>query len=161
MDIMTGGGAAPLVVDGVDGLRDAVGASIGPTGWLAIEQPRIDGFADATGDHQWIHVDTTRAASSPFGSTIAHGYLTLSLCNLFLPQMLNVENVSMGVNYGVDKVRFPAPVRVGSRLRGRGEILDCADVPAGGVQVKIRITAELEGSDRPGCVVETLNRWLP
>jgi acyl dehydratase len=148
-----------LVVEGVDGLRAAVGAALGPTGWLRIDQPRIDAFADVTGDHQWIHVDPDRARDSPFGSTIAHGYLTLSLCNYFLPQLLTVRGVRMGVNYGADKVRFPAPVPVGSRIRGRGEVLACADVP-GGVQATILVTAEIEGADKPACVVETLNRWL-
>ncbi|WP_375385266.1 MaoC family dehydratase [uncultured Microbacterium sp.] len=149
----------PLIVSGLDGLRRAVGAQLGPTEWLQIDQARIDGFAAVTGDHQWIHVDPVRAASSPFGSTIAHGYLTLSLCNYFLPQLITVEEISMGINYGSDRVRFPAPVTVGSRVRGRGEILECTDVP-GGVQAKIRITAEIEGSAKPGCVVETLNRWM-
>lgn len=151
--------APALVVEGLDGLRTAVGAELGPTGWLTVDQSRIDAFAEVTGDHQWIHVDPVRARESPFGSTIAHGYLTLSLCNLFLPQMLAVEQVGMGVNYGANTVRFPAPVPVGSRIRGRGVVLACDDVP-GGVQVAIRITAEVEGAAKPGCVVETLNRWL-
>ncbi|GAA4545277.1 MaoC family dehydratase [Pseudonocardia xishanensis] len=151
--------AAPLVVDGLDGLRQAVGAPLGPTAWLRIDQGRVDAFAEVTGDHQWIHVDPERARDSAFGGTIAHGYLTLSLCNFFLPQLLTVQSVSMGVNYGSDKVRFPSPVRVGSRIRGRGEILGCEDV-RGGVQATIRVTAEVEGVDKPACVVETLNRWL-
>lgn len=152
-------GAPPFVVDGLDELRAAVGTTLGPTAWLPIEQARIDAFADATGDHQWIHVDPGRARESAFGSTIAHGYLTLSLCNYFLPQLLAVRGVSMGLNYGADRVRFPAPVPAGSRIRGRGEILACVDVP-GGVQATIRITAEVEGQAKPACVVETLNRWL-
>ena len=151
--------APALVVEGLDGLRRAVGTGLGPTEWLTIDQARIDAFADVTGDHQWIHVDPVRAKDSPFGSTIAHGYLTLSLCNLFLPRMLSVTQVSMGVNYGSNKVRFPAPVPAGSRIRGRGTILACDEVP-GGVQATIRITAEVEGSAKPGCVVETLNRWM-
>ena len=151
--------SGPLAVDGLGGLRAAVGAELGPTPWLTIDQARIDAFADVTGDHQWIHVDPARAATSPFGSTIAHGYLTLSLCNLFLPQLLAVGGVSMGVNYGANKVRFPAPVPVGSRIRGRGVILACDDV-RGGVQATIRITAEIDRTEKPGCVVETLNRWL-
>ncbi len=151
--------ATPLVVEGLDALRAAVGATLGPSPWLSIDQARIDAFAAVTGDHQWIHVDPVRAKDTPFGSTIAHGYLTLSLCNYFLPQLLSVRGVSMGVNYGADRVRFPAPVRVGSRVRGRGEIVDCVDVPGGGVQATIRIVAEVEGQDKPGCVVETLSRW--
>ncbi|WP_235883717.1 MaoC family dehydratase [Saccharopolyspora elongata] len=153
------GGAAPFTVDGLDELRASVGTTLGPTAWLPIDQARIDGFADVTGDHQWIHVDPVRARESAFGSTIAHGYLTLSLCNYFLPQLLSVRGVSMGVNYGADRVRFPAPVPAGSRIRGRGEVLACIDVP-GGVQATIRITVEVEGQAKPACVVETLNRWL-
>nr|WP_245007353.1 MaoC family dehydratase [Nocardia nova] len=151
--------AGPLVVDGLEGLRGAAGAVLGPTNWVLIDQQRIDGFAEVTGDHQWIHVDVERAKSSPFGSTIAHGYLTLALCNLFLPQLINVRNVSMGVNYGADRVRFPAPVPAGSRVRGSGEILACTDVP-GGVQATIRVTVEIEGSAKPACVVDKLSRWI-
>jgi len=151
--------AAPLQVEGLDALRAAVGTTLGPTPWLEIDQARVDAFADVTGDHQWIHVDPERAKDSPFGGTIAHGYLTLSLCNYLLPQLLRVGGVSMGVNYGANKVRFPAPVPVGSRIRGRGEIVACDDVP-GGVQATIRVTAEVAGSAKPACVVETLNRWL-
>ncbi len=152
--------AEPWTVDGLGGLRASVGVQLGPTEWLRIDQSRIDGFAEVTGDHQWIHVDPERARQhSPFGTTIAHGYLTLSLCNFFLPQLLRVENVSMGVNYGANKVRFPAPVTVGSRIRGHGEILACDDIP-GGVQATIRITAEIDGSAKPACVVDTLNRWM-
>lgn len=149
----------PLVVEGLEDLRGSVGAVIGPTEWLQIDQARIDAFADVTGDHQWIHVNPERAKDSVFESTIAHGYLTLSLCNLFLPQLVVVRAVRMGVNYGANRVRFPAPVTVGSRIRGAAEILACDDVP-GGVQATIRITAHLEGSAKPGCVVETLNRWM-
>lgn len=151
--------AGPLVVDGPEGLRSAVGAVLGPTDWVQIDQRRIDGFAEVTGDHQWIHVDLERAKNSPFGSTIAHGYLTLALCNLFLPQLISVQNVSMGVNYGADRVRFPAPVPAGSRVRGSGEILACTDVP-GGVQSIIRVTVEIEGSTKPACVVDKLSRWI-
>jgi acyl dehydratase len=154
-----GAGTGPLVVDGLDELRSAVGAPLGPSAWLLVDQPRVDAFADVTGDHQWIHVDPERARASPFRSTIAHGYLTLSLCNYFLPQLLSVRGVSMGVNYGANRVRFPAPVKVGARIRGRGEVLACDEVP-GGVQATIRVTAEIEGHDKPGCVVETLNRWM-
>jgi acyl dehydratase len=151
--------AVAVRIDGVDGLRAAVGAELGPTGWLLVDQARIDAFADVTGDHQWIHVDPSRARESVYGGTIAHGYLTLSLCNYFLPQLLTVTGVGMGVNYGADRVRFPAPVLVDSRLRGRGEILACDDVP-GGVQTTIRITAEVDGAAKPACVVDALSRWL-
>ncbi|WP_240437637.1 MaoC family dehydratase [Sciscionella marina] len=140
-------------------MRTATGAVLGPTEWLRIDQQRIDMFADVTGDHQWIHVDPERARDSPFGCTVAHGYLTLSLCNYFLPQLLAVEGVRLGVNYGANRVRFPAPVPVDSQIRGRGEILACDDIP-GGVQATILITAETADGGKPACVVETLNRWL-
>jgi acyl dehydratase len=142
-------------------LKAAVGQELGASDWLEITQERIDLFADATGDHQWIHVDPDRAAHGPFGRTIAHGYLTLSLVNLFLPQILEVRGISMGVNYGSDKLRFPAPVPVGSRVRGRGELVDVEETKDGGVQAKIRVTVEIEGGARPGCVVETISRYYP
>ena len=140
-------------------LLAAVGADLGTTDWLEITQDRVDTFADATGDHQWIHVDPERAKAGPFGGTIAHGYLTLSLVNTFLPALLEVRNVSMGVNYGTDKTRFPAPVPVGSRIRGRAE-LSGAEAVKGGVQARVTVTVEIEGSDRPACVVETISRFL-
>ena len=139
-------------------LLGSEGTSLGHSEWLLVDQNRVNLFAEATGDHQWIHVDPERAAQGPFGGTIAHGYLTLSLANLFLPELLVVHNVSMGVNYGCDKVRFPAPVPVGSRVRGAGEILAAAEVK-GGVQVVIRMTIEVENSDRPGCVIDTISRF--
>lgn len=141
-------------------LLQAVGQDLGYTDWLEIDQQRINQFADATGDHQWIHVDPEKAAAGPFGKTIAHGYLTLSLANLFLPQLMSVQNTSMGVNYGCDKVRFPAPVPVDSRIRGRGEVLSVEEVK-GGVQVVVRITIEIEGSDRPACIIDTISRFFP
>ena len=136
------------------------GMQLGVTDWLTVNQQRIDQFADATGDHQWIHVDPVRAASGPYGKCIAHGYLTLALVNLFLPQLMRVDNVSMGVNYGVDKVRFPAPVPVDSRIRGRGEIVAVEEVK-GAVQVIVRVSVEIEGSDRPACVADTISRFFP
>ncbi|MEE4190930.1 MAG: MaoC family dehydratase [Halieaceae bacterium] len=141
-------------------LLQAPGVALGPTDWMEMTQERIDQFADATGDHQWIHVDPERAKDGPFGSTIAHGYLTLSLANLFLPELMTVENTSMGVNYGCEKVRFPAPVPVGSRLRGSGEVISAEEVK-GGVQVVVRVTVEIENSDRPACVVDTISRFFP
>jgi acyl dehydratase len=138
--------------------KAGVGHSYGPTDWLLIEQSRIDQFADATGDHQWIHVDPERAKSGPFGGTIAHGYLTLSLVNHFLPMLVQAVDMKMGVNYGCDRVRFPSAVRSGTRVRGRAEILGTEDV-AGGVQVKIRVTVEGEGGDKPACVADTLSRF--
>lgn len=141
-------------------LLEAVGKDLGHSDWLQIDQERIDQFADATGDHQWIHVDPEKAAEGPYGKTIAHGYLTLSLANLFLPQVMKVENFSMGVNYGCEKVRFPAAVPVGSRIRGHGEVISAEEVK-GGVQVVVRMTIEIEGGERPACVIDTISRFFP
>lgn len=136
----------------------AVGNDLGSTEWMTIEQKRIDLFADATDDHQWIHVDPVRAAQGPFGACVAHGYLTLGLANKFLPQLVAYQCLKMGVNYGCDKVRFPAPVRAGARVRGRGQVTAAEALPGGGVQATVRITVEIEGSDKPGCVVDTISR---
>ena len=141
-------------------LLNAVGQHLGYSDWLEIDQQRIDMFADATGDHQWIHVDPERAKEGPFGCTIAHGYLTLSLANWFLPRLLEVRNISMGVNYGCEKVRFPAAVPVGSRLRAGAEVIS-AEAVKGAVQVVVRMTIEIEGSDRPACVIDTISRFYP
>jgi acyl dehydratase len=142
-------------------LLGAVGRRLGASEWLTIDQTRVNQFADATGDHQWIHVDPERARSGPFGATIAHGYLTLSLVNLFLPQLLEVRGTSMGVNYGCDRVRFPAPVRVGSRVRGVGELVAAEEVKGGAVQATVRVSVEIEGGERPACVVDTISRFVP
>ncbi|MFD5521577.1 MaoC family dehydratase [Streptomyces sp. NPDC127066] len=150
--------AEPRTFATVDELRGAVGEQLGHTDWVEIEQKRIDLFAEATGDHQWIHVDPEKAATGPFGTTIAHGYLTLSLLPLFGPQLIGVEGVKMGVNYGTNKVRFPAPVPVGSRLRATGTITAVDDVP-GGVQVSLAFTVEREGGDKPVCVAESVSRY--
>ncbi|WP_328667933.1 MaoC family dehydratase [Streptomyces sp. NBC_00328] len=150
--------AEPRTFATVDELRGAVGEQLGHTDWVEIEQKRIDLFAEATGDHQWIHVDPEKAATGPFGTTIAHGYLTLSLLPLFGPQLISVEGVKMGVNYGTNKVRFPAPVPVGSRLRATGTITAVDDVP-GGVQVSLAFTVEREGGDKPVCVAESVSRY--
>jgi len=136
----------------------STGLALGTTDWVVIDQARIDLFAEATGDHQWIHVDPVRAADGPFGCTVAHGYLTLSLANLFLPQLMQVQNMQMGVNYGCDKVPFPAPVKVGSRVRGRGEVIKVEQVGAA-VQQTVRVSVEIEGAERPGCVVDTVSRY--
>ena len=141
-------------------LLAAVGQQLGFSDWETITQQRIDQFADATGDHQWIHVDPEKAAQGPFGKTIAHGYLTLSMANLFLPQIMQVDNTSMGVNYGCEKVRFPAAVPVGSRIRGGGEIISAEEVK-GSVQVVVRMIIEIEGGDRPACVLDTISRFSP
>lgn len=142
-----------------DQLLNAVGADLGSSEWVTIDQDRIDGFADATGDHQWIHVDPEAAAAGPFGATIAHGYLTLALTNQFLPEIVRVEGASMGINYGANKVRFPQPVVVGSRVRGRAA-LTAAEEITGGVQVIITITVEIDGFDKPACIVESVSRFL-
>ncbi|MCM2429301.1 MaoC family dehydratase [Streptomyces sp. RKAG337] len=142
----------------LDDLRAAVGEQFGPTGWLEIDQKRIDLFAEATGDHQWIHVDPEKAAQGPFGTTIAHGYLTLSLIPSLTPDLFRVEGVKMGVNYGVNKVRFPAPVPVGSRLRATAQIAEVTEV-GGGVQLVTKVTIEREGGDKPVCVAETVARF--
>ena len=142
-------------------LKNAIGQQLGKSDWLEIKQDRIDKFADATGDHQWIHVDPKRAREGPFGACIAHGYLTQSLVNFFLPQIMEVQGVSMGVNYGADRLRFPAPVPVGSRVRGSAELLEAEDTKDGGIQTKVRVTVEIEGKDRPGCVIDTISRFYP
>lgn len=141
-------------------LLDAVGKPLGHSEWLLIDQDRINLFADATGDHQWIHVDPVKAKDGPFGACIAHGYLTLSLVNLFLPQIVDVQGISMGVNVGCGKIRFPMPVKVDSRVRGFGEVVEAEEVK-GGIQAVIRVTVEIEGSDKPACVVDTISRYFP
>ena len=142
-----------------EALHGAVGTHLGFGAWVEITQARIDQFAEATGDHQWIHVDPERAKRGPFGTTIAHGYLTLSITNQFLPGLLRVPSAKLGVNYGANKVRFPAPVPVDSRVRMGAEIIDVQDVP-GGVQVTTRNTVEIEGAEKPACVVEAISRFL-
>ncbi|MBO8194391.1 MaoC family dehydratase [Streptomyces oryzae] len=151
--------AEPRLFTSAEELRAAVGQDLGHSDWLEVDQKRIDLFADATGDHQWIHVDPERAAEGPFGSTIAHGYLTLSLLPALVPQILRVEGMKMGVNYGTNKVRFPAPVPVGSRLRARATLADAQETPDGGVQVAAQVTVEREGGDKPVCVAESLSRY--
>jgi len=151
---------AVTTFNGIDELRSAAGTHLGYSPWVEVTQEQVDTFAEATGDHQWIHVDVERAnAESPFGGPIAHGYLTLSLTNLFLPQVVDVQGVSMGVNRGTGKVRFPSPVPVGSRLRAGVELVAVDDV-TGGVDTTMVITVEREGSDKPVCVVESLSRYL-
>ncbi|MHB1444674.1 MAG: MaoC family dehydratase [Acidimicrobiales bacterium] len=148
------------VINGIEGIRSAVGRHLGWSPWVKITQERIDLFAEATGDHQWIHVDRERAEAGPFGTTVAHGYLTLSLVNHLLPQVVEVRGVSMGINYGADRVRFPTPVPVGSRLRAGVQLASARDLPDG-IQTTMVVTMEMEGSDKPACVVECLSRYLP
>jgi acyl dehydratase len=140
-------------------LLDAVGERYGPTDWLAIEQTRVNLFAEATGDHQWIHVDVERARGGPFGATIAHGYLTMSLVNHFLPDLIEVRGASMGVNIGADGLRFLNPVRVGSRIRATGELASAEKVRDVAVQSVLRVTIEIEGEAKPACVVDTISRY--
>lgn len=147
------------VFDAPADLLAAVGQELGHTDWMTIDQDRINLFADATGDHQWIHVDPEQAKDGPFGATIAHGYLTLALTNLFQPQLLEVTNISMGVNYGANKVRFPAPVPVGSNVRGTGTITSAEEIP-GGVQTVVTLMVEVEGGAKPACIVESISRWM-
>ena len=144
-----------------DDLLGAVGDHLGHSDWVAVDQARIDMFAEATGDHQWIHVDPQAAAAGPFGATIAHGYLTLAFTNLLLPQIVRVDGISMGINYGVDRVRFPQPVLVGSRLRASATLTSAQELPGGvGVQTVITVVVEIEGQAKPACVVESVSRFL-
>ena len=140
-------------------LLSAAGTDVGVTDWITITQDQIDKFAEATLDNQWIHCDIEQAKHGPFGAPIAHGYLTMSLASHFLAELVRVDGISMGINYGTEKVRFPAPVPVGSRLRGRGEVLEAKEVP-GGVQATTRITIERDGGEKPAAIVDTVSRYL-
>ncbi|WP_421119038.1 MaoC family dehydratase [Aquihabitans daechungensis] len=156
---------AVTTFDGIDAVRSAVGTHLGFSEWTTVTQEQVNTFAEATGDFQWIHVDVDRAnAESPFGGPIAHGYLTVSLTNLFLPQVVDVQGISAGLNRGTGKIRFPAPVPVGSRLRAGVELVGVDDVERDGVITGIDttmiITVEREGGDKPVCVVESLSRYL-
>jgi acyl dehydratase len=148
----------PTVARGLDGLRKLAGTDLGPGDWLEITQERVNTFADATGDHQWIHVDPERARGGPFGGTIAHGYLTLALIIPLWTQLLRIEDVAMAVNYGLNRVRFPAPVPVGSQIRLHARVAAVEEVP-GGVQLTVELTMELRGSGKPAAVAEALYRY--
>jgi acyl dehydratase len=148
------------ILDNVDTLADLAGEELGSSDWLQIDQERVDRFADATGDHQWIHVDRERAASGPFGGTIAHGYLTLSLIPFLGSQVFALETPGAKLNYGVNKVRFPHPVRVGSRIRSRVTMGEVTDLTTG-KQLTLRHVIEIEGEDKPACVAETVVLLLP
>jgi acyl dehydratase len=143
--------------ESVEALKEAIGQHLGHSEWMEIDQDRVNLFADATDDHQFIHVDQESAAQTPFGGTIAHGYLTLSLVVPLVSQIYRVEGVRMGVNYGTNKVRFPAPVPVGSKIRAGAKLDSVTDVP-GGVQVHLTVTIETEGGSKPVCVAETVSR---
>ncbi|WP_433522075.1 MaoC family dehydratase [Nocardia pseudovaccinii] len=148
------------VFNGIGELEQAVGTHLGYSEWHTVTQEQIDLFAEATGDRQWIHVDPERAAQGPFGTTIAHGYLTLSLLPQLVWQVYRVEGVQMGINYGSNKVRFPSPVPSGSRVRAGVELVQLEPTKAG-VQVTARVTIEREGSDKPACIAEALSVLVP
>jgi acyl dehydratase len=146
------------IIDGIDGLKAKVGEHLGYSDYVEITQEQVNQFAEATGDHQWIHIDVERAKAGPFGGPIAHGYLTLSLGPALSPQIIAVTGVAMGVNYGCNKVRFPSPVPVGSKLRLGAKLLEVEDV-AGGAQVTMEFTFEVEGAPKPSCVAEVVFRY--
>jgi acyl dehydratase len=146
-----------LVLNGLDEVRSYVGKQLGVSEWEEVTQERVNAFADATGDHQWIHVDPERAKNSPFGGTIAHGYYTLSLAPHFIYKMWTVEGIEFGLNYGLNRLRFPAPLPVGSRVRMHAKLLGVEDVP-GGVQMVVELTFERDGGEKPVCVAEMLTR---
>jgi acyl dehydratase len=150
-----------ITVAGLDELRTLAGKDLGHSSWLEITQDRVNAFADATGDHQWIHVDVERARTGPFGGTIAHGYLTLALVIPFFTELLEIRDIGMGINYGLDKVRFPAPVRVGSKIRLAARIDTVTDVGGGGVQVVLDFTVEVDGAEKPACVARPVYRYYP
>jgi acyl dehydratase len=147
----------PTIVHGIPGLKPLVGTRLGVSDWVTVSQQQIDRFADATGDHQWIHCDVERAKrESPFKGTIAHGYLTISLAPALMPQVVRVEGVRMGVNYGVDKMRLPSPVPAGARLRMSAELKDVRELPGGGARATFGLTFELEGQTKPACIADVI-----
>ena len=148
-----------VTADGIDGLKALAGTDLGQTGWMEITQDRVNTFADATSDHQWIHVDREKAAAGPFGGTIAHGYLTLSVVIPLFNELLSVSGISMGLNYGLNKVRFPAPVPVGSRIRLAGRLGEVEDVGPNAVQATVDFTIEVEGSAKSACVAQAVYRY--
>ena len=147
-----------ITVNGIDELKKLAGSDLGTSEWIEVTQERINTFADATGDHQWIHVDPERAKDGPFGAPIAHGYLTLSLFIPLFTELLDVQGVTTKVNYGLNKVRFPSPVKVGSKIRLVGRLADVEDVP-GGVQITVDGTIEIEGAPKPAAVLQSLSRF--
>lgn len=137
----------------------AIGTDLGASQWLRIDQARIDLFAEATGDHQWIHVDPERARHGPFGTTVAHGYLTFALVNMFLPSLFAADGATMGINYGAERLRFPAPVPAGSRVRATGTLINAEPVGEGAVQTTVRVAIEIEGGAKPACVADIIGRY--
>jgi acyl dehydratase len=150
---------AVKVFEGIDELAAAVGADLGTSGWVMVDQDRIDRFAEATGDRQWIHVDPERAKHGPFGSTIAHGFLTLSLLPVMWHELYEVRGVKHALNYGLDRVRFLSPVRAGSKIRGSAKVVDVTRLE-GAVQVVVSTNVEIDGSERPAAVVESIVRYV-
>jgi acyl dehydratase len=148
------------VFNGIDELEKVVGEHLGHSDWHTVTQENVDQFADATGDHQWIHVDTEKAKAGPFGGTIAHGYMTLSLIPMLNAQIYRIDGLSMGINYGANKVRFPAPVPVGSRVRAGAELVELNSTPQG-AQAVIRTTIEVEDGEKPACVADTVVVLVP
>ncbi|GGS41404.1 MaoC family dehydratase [Streptomyces violaceus] len=147
-----------ITVNGLDELKKLAGSDLGTSEWIEVTQERIDTFADATGDHQWIHVDPEKAKEGPFGAPIAHGYLTLSLFIPLFTELLDVQGVTTKVNYGLNKVRFPSPVKVGSRIRLTAKLAEVEDVP-GGVQITVEGAIEIEGGAKPAAVLQSLSRF--
>ncbi|WP_319435657.1 MaoC family dehydratase [Mycobacterium sp. RTGN5] len=152
---MSNSTASPTIYAGIGGFAAALGNHLGYSDWHTVTQQQINEFAEATGDRQWIHVDTEKAASGPYGRTIAHGYLTLSLVPLLAKQIYQVSGLSMGVNYGLDKLRFPAPVPVDSRIRAGAELV-AVEVSGNRGRATVRFTVEVEGGDRPACVLDSV-----
>jgi acyl dehydratase len=148
-----------ITVDGLAGIKALAGQHLGESGWLEITQERVNTFADATDDHQWIHVDPERAKAGPFGGPIAHGYLTLGLLIPLWTEILTIDNLKMAVNYGLNKVRFPAPVPVGAKIRLVAKLASVEDVPGNGVQAVVELTVEREGGDKPAAVAEAVYRY--
>ena len=148
-----------VIANGLDELKALAGTDLGYTGWLEVTQDRVNTFADATGDHQWIHVDPAKAAAGPFGGTIAHGYLTLSLVIPLFGELAEVRGVSMGINYGLNKVRFPAPVPVGSKIRLGARLGAVEDAGVNAVQAVMDFTIEVEGAEKPACVAQAVYRY--
>ena len=144
-------------ITGLDELKQAAGENLGTSDWHEVTQEAIDAFADVTGDHQWIHVDVERAKETPFGGTIAHGYYTLSLAPMLTGQVMSLEGFAFAINYGLNKVRFPAPVPVGSRVRAHVKLASLEDIP-GGAQIMLEVSFEVEGGEKPACVAQTLAR---
>ena len=152
---------APRQIAGIEQLRDLVGEEIGPSDWHTVSQEQINAFADLSGDHQWIHTDIERAErESPFGTTVAHGNLTLSMVDSFRPELIEQKGIAIGVNYGFDRVRFPAPVPAGSRIRARAQVQSVEELGDGWWHVVTRLTIEVEGSDKPACVADSVGRAL-